>query len=181
MYGMNKKKLCSRLTMLVLATASSVAMAQQGSEGGVSLHYGVGNHFQRVTLNYETPSWWTHQFGSGWGKLDLNGELGGAYWWASGSRDPSTIWQANAIPMLRWWANDRFYLEAGVGVTLFSRTSFADKRIGSAFQFGDHVGMGFLLNKNNRLGVRYSHFSNAGIKRPNPGLDLVQVTYTYQF
>ncbi|EWM51682.1 lipid A 3-O-deacylase family protein [Bordetella holmesii 30539] len=83
--------------------------------------------------------------------------------------------------MFRWWATDRFYLEAGVGATVFSHTSFADKRIGSAFQFGDHVGLGFLLTQNSRVGVRYSHFSNANIKKPNPGLDVVQLTYTYQF
>ena len=41
--------------------------------------------------------------------------------------------------------------------------------------------MGFLLTPNNRIGLRYSHFSNASIKRPNPGLDAVQVSYTYQF
>ncbi|WP_171962686.1 acyloxyacyl hydrolase [Bordetella trematum] len=181
MYGINKKKVLSGLGALVLACGSVTAFAQQGDEGGVSLHYGIGNHYQRVTLNYETPSWWSHQFSNGWGRLDLSGEFGAAYWWANGSREPGHVWQANAIPMFRWWANDRFYIEAGIGATAFSHTSFADKRIGSAFQFGDHIGMGFLLTKNNRIGVRYSHFSNAGIKRPNPGLDVVQMTYTYQF
>jgi lipid A 3-O-deacylase len=83
--------------------------------------------------------------------------------------------------MFRWWATDNFFVEAGVGATLFSRTTFANKNISTAFQFGDHIGAGFLLNKNNRIGVRISHFSNASIKRPNPGLDLVQLTYLYQY
>ncbi|CFN83565.1 lipoprotein [Bordetella pertussis] len=91
------------------------------------------------------------------------------------------MWQASAIPMFRWWTGERFYIEAGIGATVFSSTSFADKRIGSAFQFGDHIGLGFLLTPSNRIGLRYSHFSNAGIKEPNPGLDIVQLTYTYQF
>ncbi|KAJ8136172.1 hypothetical protein OY671_010615, partial [Metschnikowia pulcherrima] len=32
--------------------------------------------------------------------------------------------------------------------------------------------MGFSSTPNNRIGVRYSHFSNASIKRPNPGSDM---------
>ena len=69
------------------------------------------------------------------------------------------------------------YIEAGVGATVLTRTRFSNRNIGSAFQFGDHIGVGFLLTPNSRVGVRYSHFSNAGIKRPNPGLDTVQLTH----
>ena len=115
------------------------------------------------------------------GRLDLTPEFGASYWTADGSRTPGHAWQFSAIPMFRWWAGERFYLEAGIGATLFSTTRFANENISTAFQFGDHVGMGFLLTPNNRIGLRYSHFSNASIKRPNPGLDTVQVSYTYQF
>lgn len=181
MHGLNKKIALTGIAALLLTLAAGTARAQQGSEGGVSVHYGIGEHYQRITLNYETPTWWSYQFGSNWGRLDLNGEFGGSYWWADGSRDPGHVWQARAIPMFRWWATDRFYLEAGIGATVFSSTHFADKSIGSAFQFGDHVGMGFLLTPSSRVGLRYSHFSNANIKKPNPGLDVVQLTYTYQF
>ncbi len=76
---------------------------------------------------------------------------------------------------------ERFYIEAGIGATVLNHASFADKDLGSAFQFGDHIGLGFLVTPQSRLGLRYSHFSNAGIKTPNPGLDVTQVTYTYQF
>ncbi|EJO32063.1 acyloxyacyl hydrolase [Achromobacter marplatensis] len=178
-----KKKMLTCLIGLALAGAATVASAQssEGTQGGVSMHYGIGDHYQRFTLNYETPSVWTHQFGGNWGRLDLTPELGASYWWADGSRSPGHVWQLNAIPMFRWWTGERFYLEAGIGATVFSSTRFANENISTAFQFGDHVGMGFLLTPNNRIGVRYSHFSNASIKRPNPGLDLVQLTYTYQF
>lgn len=166
MYGLNNKTALTSIAAMVLALAAGTAQAQQGSEGGVSIHYGIGEHYKRLSLNYETPSWWSYQFGGNWGRLDLNGEFGGAYWSADGSRSPGHVWQANAIPMFRWWANDRFYLEAGIGATVFSSTSFADKRIGSAFQFGDHVGLGFLLTQNNRIGLRYSHFSNPTSRHP---------------
>ena len=119
--------------------------------------------------------------GSGGGRLDLTGEAGVSYWQAKGSRSPQTVWQLSATPMFRWWPGERFYIEAGIGATAFTHTSFADRRIGSAFQFGEHVGLGFLVTPQSRLGLRYSHFSNFGIKQPDQGLSLPQVSYTYQF
>ncbi|WZB70593.1 acyloxyacyl hydrolase [Achromobacter xylosoxidans] len=179
---LNKKKTLASLVGLVLAGAAAMASAQsEGTQGGVTLQYGVGDHYKRYTLNYETASVWTHQFGGNWGRLDLTPEFGASYWTTDGSRTPGHAWQFSAIPMFRWWAGERFYLEAGIGATLFSTTRFANENISTAFQFGDHVGMGFLLTPNNRIGLRYSHFSNASIKRPNPGLDAVQISYTYQF
>lgn len=186
-YNITKRRFKTRQFLLTLfctmtvAAATSAAANSLGPQGGVSLHYGVGEHYKRYTLNYETAPIWTTAFGGSWGRLDLTPELGASYWTADGSRSPGNAWQFSAIPMFRWWASERFYIEAGVGATVFTRTRFADKNIGSAFQFGDHIGVGFLLTPNNRIGLRYSHFSNAGIKRPNPGLDTVQVTYTYQF
>jgi lipid A 3-O-deacylase len=179
MRRITKKPACFALALLSLAGFGF--SAQAGNEGGVGVHYGVGEHYTRAELLYETPSTELYRFDGNWGRIELNGELGAAYWSASGSRDPSHVWQFNAIPMFRWWMSERFYVEAGVGATAFTSTSFADKKIGSSFQFGDHLGVGFLVTPNNRLGIRYSHFSNAGIKRPNPGLDVVQVTYSYQF
>ncbi|WP_238914465.1 acyloxyacyl hydrolase [Achromobacter insolitus] len=179
---LQRKILVPALLSLVLAGAGAEAAANSvGTKGGVSLHYGVGEHYKRYTLNYETSPLWSTEFSGSWGRLDLTPELGASYWTADGSRSPGNVWQFSAIPMFRWWTSERFYIETGIGATVFTRTRFAEKNIGSAFQFGDHIGAGFLLTPNNRIGLRYSHFSNAGIKRPNPGLDTVQVTYTYQF
>ena len=38
-----------------------------------------------------------------------------------------------------------------------------------------------LLTHNSKLSLRYAHFSNASIKTPNPGLDIVELGYTYRF
>lgn len=146
------------IAMLLVGLASSAHAQQNGTEGGVSLHYGIGNNYQRLTLNYETPSWWTVPLGESFGRMDLTGEFGVSYWKAEGSRSPSDVWQFNAIPMFRWWAGERFYLEAGIGATAFTGTRFAGHTLSIAYQFGDHVGLGFLLAPNQRLGVRYSHF-----------------------
>lgn len=145
-----------------------------------SLHLGAGKHYQRYTLNWETAPVWTHRFDGG-SRVDLSLEFGVSHWRASRGREPDSAWQASAIPLFRWWPNERFYVEGGIGPTLLSTTKLAGKRISSAYQFGDHLGAGFALTPSQRIGVRYSHFSNAGIKRPNPGLDVLQATYSLQF
>ena len=178
----SRNGILSGITCLMLFNAAGPATASSGgTQGGISVHYGVGDRYQRYTLNYETPSVWTTRFGGRWGRLDLTPEIGVSYWTADRPRSPGQAWQFSAIPMFRWWTSERFYIEAGVGATVLTRTRFSNRNIGSAFQFGDHIGVGFLLTPNSRVGVRYSHFSNAGIKRPNPGLDTVQLTYTHQF
>lgn len=147
---------------------------------GWGLRFGYQDDYHKTTLAYNTPTWWRYQSEHGWGRLDLNGEIGLAYWDARRG-DPDTMWQFSATPMLRWWPNDYFYTEIGVGATILSRTSFADRHLGSAFQFGNHIGAGFLINRSHQIGVRFSHFSNAGISEPNDGLDLYQLTYTYRY
>jgi len=173
---------CLAAALLALGMAGAVqAQEQPDSKSGIGLSLGLGDHYQRAMLSYETPALWSYGFSGNWGRLDLVGEFGAGYWSADGSRDPSHMWQFSATPMFRWWTGERFYIEAGVGANLFSSTRFADKDISTAFQFGDHIGLGFLMTPSSRLGLRYSHFSNASIKRPNPGLNILQLNYTYQF
>ena len=177
-----KRAATAGLTAVALTCVAPVVHAQQaGSSGGLGLTWGVGEHYQRIALNYETPSFWNHEFSGEWGRLEAVGEFSLAYWKAEGSRSPGSMWQLGATPFLRWWTSDRFFIEAGIGVNGFSRTKFADKTISTAFQFGDHIGVGYQLTQNSRLGLRFSHFSNASIKRPNPGLNVLQASYIYQF
>jgi lipid A 3-O-deacylase len=183
-----KNKVLAAAVGILLVAASSGSYAQEassastpGANGGIGLNVGMGSKYNRANLNYETAPFWRYQFGGNWGRLEATGEFGAAYWWAHSNRTPATVWQFIATPMLRWWVNDRFYIEGGVGPSLFTHTQFAGETISTAFQFADQIGLGFQLTQNSRLGLRYSHFSNANIKRPNPGLDVTQVTYTYQF
>ncbi|NLC34991.1 MAG: acyloxyacyl hydrolase [Alcaligenaceae bacterium] len=168
------------LAALVAATAAPVAAQELYQSSSIGLRLGIGDNYQRAEVAWESPSVWTHRFDGG-SRLDLVGELGVAYWHADGSRKPSSVWQLSATPFLRWTWADRYYIEAGIGATAFSRTTFANKTISTAFQFGDHIGVGMHVTDNSRLSLRYSHYSNAGIKRPNPGLNILQLNYSYQY
>lgn len=166
---------------LLACTLSVAASAEPMSGSGLSARIGAGDHYQRYELAWESPSFWTYRFEGNDSRLDLLTEVGGAYWRASGAREPSNVWQVGVAPFLRWSVNDAFYFEAGLSANYFSRTQFADKTVSTKFQFGEHVGIGAYIGERSRLGLRYSHYSNAGIKKPNDGLDVVQLLLTHQF
>ena len=166
-----------------LAALASTPLAAQElyQASSIGLRLGIGDNYQRAEVAWESPSLWTYRFEGNGSRLDLVGELGVAYWHADGSRRPGSVWQLSATPFLRWTLADRYYLEAGIGATVFSHSSFANKNLSTAYQFGDHLGIGMHLSPNSRLSLRYSHYSNAGIKRPNPGLNVLQLNYSYQY
>ena len=164
------------------------APAQPGvysSHGDTTQALGVrlGNHgsYQSASIFWQTPVWWSHDFNNGWGKLDLMGEASATYWDAKHGRH-SSMWQAGFAPILRWWPTENpFFVEAAFGPTLISRKDFADYSLGTAVQFGSHVGVGYVFNERHQVSLRASHFSNAGIKSSNDGLNVLQLDYAIRF
>lgn len=76
------------------------------------------------------------------------------------------------------------YAEAAIGFHLISPTFiYANRKFGSAFQFGDHVGVGVRFGERQQfdLGLRYQHLSNGSIKQPNQGINLSQIRFAYHF
>jgi len=127
-----------------------------------------------VRLTYRHPlanseAWWrpTHV------------QLGGSVWQVPDIRGSTRRLDLNATAI---WRNERpwGYLEAGFGGYLLSKTiNNPDTRVPSAFEFGSHIGIGFAVAKNHAVGVALQHLSNAGLKQPNGGIDLVLVQYTF--
>jgi lipid A 3-O-deacylase len=77
-------------------------------------------------------------------------------------------------------ANKPIFVEFGIGVSLLDDTVFAGKNVSTHYQFEDRLGLVMQFGKNNQQSValRYFHYSNAGFKRPNPGLDFIALNYT---
>lgn len=147
---------------------------------GVGLSIGKNTNYRRLALSYETSHFWEHRLSPQWGELRLSAEFGAAYWEARRVSSES-MGQVTAALMLKWWATDSFYIELGTGPTLLSRSEFAQRKLSTRFQFGSNIGAGITLNKKHRLGVRYSHYSNANLKKPNQGLDIFALVYEFQF
>lgn len=78
------------------------------------------------------------------------------------------------------------FLEAGIGVSYFSASKIQSqpywfRDYGSRFQFEDRVSLGLLYNEKYRVSVDATHYSNADFSPPNEGLDLVSLTFSFEY
>lgn len=74
------------------------------------------------------------------------------------------------------------YAEAAIGFHYISQYHINNSRnMSTNFQFGDHVGVGMRFGERHQydLGLIFQHLSNADIKRPNPGINFVQLRFIY--
>lgn len=150
---------------------------QQKAPAAASLHLASGPYCHRLTANRESRVLWRRRLGGSRARVELSMELGVSAWMPHKDRESGGMWQLSAVPVWRFWASDEspHFIELGVGPSLLSRKRFAGRQLSTHFQFADHIGLGRRIGEQNRLGLRLSHFSNASIKRPNPGLDVLQL------
>ena len=69
-------------------------------------------------------------------------------------------------------------MELGVGVAFFSGTEIENNKLGSAFQFEDRLGVGVRFAGGHEVGIRATHYSNAGITSNNDGAESYALHYT---
>jgi lipid A 3-O-deacylase len=125
-----------------------------------------------VRLGYRQPlresaAWW----------MPTHAQVGASVWQVPDIRGTTRRFDLNATSI---WRNEKRwgYWEAGFGGYLLSKTiNNQDTRMPSAFEFGSHIGIGLKLGPGT-LGIGLQHLSNAGIKQPNGGIDLLLVQYT---
>jgi lipid A 3-O-deacylase len=95
--------------------------------------------------------------------------------------------QLSLVPMLRLrpgMGSSAWFFEAGIGISLLDKEyRTPQRRMSTAWNFQDTlgVGMSFGPRREQEIGLRYTHFSNASIQRPNPGLDFIQLRYASRF
>ena len=170
------------LAAALLAFASAPARAIDG----MALELGRGDDgvdMARVGVQWD------------WGKRWFQGarwHLGG-YWdvalgyWHQGdarANEHEDIVDLGVTPVFRIQPNSLTgpYVEAGVGAHVLSHSSIGDRRMSTAFQFGDHIGVGYRFGRSGYdIGYRFQHLSNASIKRPNPGINFHQIRLRYNF
>ncbi|MDO8597298.1 MAG: acyloxyacyl hydrolase [Sulfuricaulis sp.] len=176
------------IAALALLSASPAALAVDG----VSFEYGSSDSSNSSVDLYRVGVQWD------WKKKLIeagNWHVGG-YWEAnlgywdnrSAARTNSSITDIGFTPVFRFQQNNQAglspYAELGVGFHFLSRTSVStERRLGSSFQFGDHVGAGVRFGDKGQydVGYRYQHLSNAGIKQPNQGINFHQLRLQYHF
>ncbi len=102
------------------------------------------------------------------------------------SRDWAWITELSAAPSLRLSdaTQTGWYGELGVGPSLLLPVYRSqDRRFSTQFNFQSHLSAGYVWGTRGEhdVGLRVEHYSNAGIRKPNPGVDLGALRYTYRF
>jgi len=149
------------------AADMSVAIGQTGDS---TMTYRLGTQFDF------DRSWFASDVGR------LTGYWDAAYTYWEGD-DTASNHSLSLSPVFVYeFAGERFkpYIEAGIGIAAFSSTELEDNDLGSSFQFEDRLGMGVRF-ADQEIGVRALHYSNAGIKDPNDGVESYSLHYRLSF
>ncbi len=90
-------------------------------------------------------------------------------------------------PVITFWGDESkerlWFWQAGIGLAYLDSKKFDSIILSSHGQFSTLLGLGVALDeaKKHQLTLRYNHYSNANIKLPNPGLDMISLDWSYQW
>lgn len=94
------------------------------------------------------------------------------------------IYDLGLTPVFRFQSDSKrgAYAEAGIGAHVFSELyDNNSRRFSTAFEFGDHLGVGYIFSNKLEIGLKLQHFSNGGIKHPNSGANFAVLKAAYHF
>lgn len=173
----------------MLACASALSLGAHAIEllpGGAYVQAGIAEHgAYSATAGLLWP--WA------WKREALGGEFTGtteayvSHWNARGATERHGFTQVGVVPMLRYrFSRGRsdWFVEAGIGVSAMdARYRTQDRQFSGTFNFVDVISAGrsFGAQRRQELSLRVTHYSNAGIKKPNPGENFMQLRYAQMF
>ncbi|MFJ4141213.1 acyloxyacyl hydrolase [Pseudomonas sp. NPDC089734] len=171
-----KRLLCAAAFSAVLAGQSSLAQAD-------GVEFSVG-HTSESTMTYRLGV--QFDWDKSWLKSDvgrLTGYWDGAYTYWDGDKSSSNNSLSFSPVLVYEFAGQSVkpYIEAGIGVSVFSNTQVENNKLGSAFNFEDRIGFGLRFAGGHEIGIRATHYSNAGIKEPNDGIESYALHYKMPF
>lgn len=166
--------------LLCLAALAAALMGQTSLTQAAGLEFSVGQTGQtsqtyRLGMKFDwDKSWLQSDVGR------LTGYWDGAYtYWDGDKRSSNNSLSFSPVFVYEFAGqNVKPYIEAGIGVAVFSNTQIEDNKLGSAFNFEDRIGFGVRFNGGHEVGIRATHYSNAGIKEPNDGIESYALHYT---
>jgi hypothetical protein len=180
------QKIGKSLAALAAVFAVNSAFAADGWFDSASLEVGGGDKVQMIRAAAQ------HDWNQRW--LPSNGRhLSGywdfnvAYWRGTDYRSMDRNQNLAVIgvtPVFRYEADNKlgWYAEGGIGASVFSELyNNADNHLSTAFEFADHVGVGYVLDNKWDLSARIQHYSNGGIKHPNSGVNWFVLKAAYRF
>lgn len=167
--------------LLLFTTAAHLPTAQADSNV-IAIDYirGEGD-VEGIKIAYQRHTDYLKQFSS---NLELYVETSVNFWEYGAENKHDTNFVLAMSPVVRYQIGSAYsnplYAELGIGVSLLDDTQFAGKNVSTHYQFEDRLGLVYKFGKNhkNSIALRYLHYSNAGFKSPNPGLDFISLSYS---
>ena len=166
----------SRLVVsAVLIAGSGCALAADWSVGVGSGDKGVRKISLAAGWDREEPLWQ----GQKW-HLALRHEVELGIWRIRHASDAVEFGYSPVLRLVRPLSThaSRLFVEGSIGVRLISNKRLSpDFGMSTAFQFSDMLGMGYQWGTGQRttVGIRATHISNGGIKKPNHGVNFGQL------
>ena len=166
----------SRLVVsAVLIAGSGCALAADWSVGVGSGDKGVRKISLAAGWDREEPLWQ----GQKW-HLALRHEVELGIWRIRHASDAVEFGYSPVLRLIRPLSTHagRLFVEGSIGVRLISNKRLSpDFGMSTAFQFSDMLGMGYQWGTGQRttVGIRATHISNGGIKKPNHGVNFGQL------
>lgn len=169
---MNRHVLCYLVTLYLAGFASAAA--------GEALELAVGkaNHgIDVLRLAWQRP-WTAHWLESASGELTGRHVLSVNRWADQGEAINAVAY--SPVFVYRFRAAPVSYLKFGLGAACLSDTQIRGRIMSSHFQFENQLGVGWQRGRHD-LALVYMHYSNAGIEKPNHGIDLLLFSYSQDF
>ncbi|MBU6440009.1 MAG: acyloxyacyl hydrolase [Betaproteobacteria bacterium] len=161
------------------ALAGALLAAAPAHASEVSLLAGSFDGYHNLTAAWQSDALWAHDFGSD--RLDFSVEASAGRVFGPAGKPGAPLWHVGLTPFLRWWFTQDTAVEAGIGANFFSGTYIGSKTISTSYQFGDSLGLFHRIQGSPwGVGLRFTHYSNADIKRPNPGQNYLQLRLSYE-
>jgi hypothetical protein len=185
MFSIQKTSAILGLAAALLAGHASAA--DKGLVDSASVDFGSGTKVRMLRLGVQ-KNWDAQWLASNGRHLGGYWDLSAAYWRGNAYRGVPGQHQNLAVvgitPVLRYESDDKlgWYAEGGIGANLFSELYDNNKRkLSTAFEFGDHIGIGYVTANKWDLGLKFQHYSNGSIKEPNSGVNFLVASARYQF
>lgn len=179
---MHTRRIPMLLAAAMLAPDASADLRPQG----MFVQAGAGEDSARaLSVGAVWPWSWQRQVRGG--RLEGITEAYVSRWSVKDNGGRAGFTHFGVVPLLRYRFDEGrspWFVEAGVGLTYMDRTyRTSEKQFSTRFNFADVLGAGrnFGDRQRQEVSLRLTHFSNGGLKHPNPGMNLVRLRYGVMF
>lgn len=166
--------------LFCLAAIAAALMGHSFTAQAAGVEFAVGQTSEstmtyRLGMQFDwDKSWLQSDIGR------LTGYWSGGYTYWEGDKTSSNHSLSFAPVLVYEFAGQTVkpYLELGVGVAVFANTEVENNQLGNAFQFEDRFGFGLRFAGGHEVGIRATHYSNAGMSSQNDGVESYALHYT---